>query len=114
MHVQIFQTSIRRSFLCPTSLPVTLTLCLEVVTRAVSQFQLILRKRIHLESSEAIFLFVETVKDGKKNHTLLPARFAWMQFRFSFFSEAMVAVYNAHRDEDGFLYFVYSNDDVFG
>lgn len=69
-----------------------------------------------MDSSEAIYLFVESIKDGKKTHTLLPARSEIHRNLYFLIiaSEAMVAVYGTHKDEDGFLYFVYSNDDVFG
>eukprot|EP00048_Salpingoeca_helianthica_P022412 m.18050 g.18050 ORF g.18050 m.18050 type:complete len:128 (-) comp7283_c1_seq1:204-587(-) len=69
----------------------------------VSQFQVILRKRLRLDSAQAMFLFVEKLHgDGKKDHILLPV------------SDSMSGVYNTNKDPDGFLYLIYSNDDVFG
>ncbi len=43
----------------------------------VSQFQVILRKRLRLESAQAMFLFAESLRaDNKKEHILLPVRCA--------------------------------------
>ena len=68
----------------------------------LSQFIIMLRKRIFLDSSQAIFLFSTSVSENKKTTTLIPS------------SETFGEIYEANRDLDGFLYLVYSEDAVFG
>ncbi len=60
----------------------------------VAQFMWIIRKRIQLPSEKAVFLFV-----GK----VLPQS-----------SATMSQIYEAHRDDDGFLYVAYSGENTFG
>ncbi|XP_041457363.1 gamma-aminobutyric acid receptor-associated protein-like 2 [Lytechinus variegatus] len=60
----------------------------------VAQFMYIIRKRIQLPPEKAMFLFVNKV---------LPAT-----------SATMGAIYEEHKDEDGFLYIAYSGDNTFG
>ena len=60
----------------------------------VGQFIYVIRKRIKLDSDKAIFLFV--------NNVLPPS------------AALMSAVYEQHKDEDGFLYFYYSGESTFG
>ena len=59
------------------------------------QFTYIIRKRIQLAPEHAIFLFV-----GKNN---IPAT-----------SKLISEVYNSYKDEDGFLYMIYSGENTFG
>lgn len=61
---------------------------------SVAQFMWMLRKKIHLPSEKAIFLFV-----GR----MLPQS-----------SASMGEVYAEHKDEDGFLYVAYSGENTFG
>ncbi|XP_023234002.1 gamma-aminobutyric acid receptor-associated protein-like 2 isoform X2 [Centruroides sculpturatus] len=61
---------------------------------SMAQFMWIIRKRIQLSQEKAIFLFVGRV---------LPQS-----------SSSMGEIYNAHKDEDGFLYVVYSGENTFG
>tara|TARA_B100000902_G_scaffold365164_1_gene385861 strand:- start:804 stop:1160 length:357 start_codon:yes stop_codon:yes gene_type:complete len=61
---------------------------------AVSQFTFIIRKRINITAEKAIFVFV--------NNTLPPS------------SELMSNIYEAHKNEDGFLYMKYSGENTFG
>lgn len=58
----------------------------------VGQFVYVIRKRIKLAPEKAIFIFVDEV---------LPATAALMS-----------AVYEEHRDEDGFLYVSYSGENT--
>jgi GABA(A) receptor-associated protein len=58
------------------------------------QFLYVIRKRLKLPAEMAIFLYV----DGK-----LPPSTAMLN-----------AIYETHKDKDGFLYMSYSNDNVFG
>ncbi|XP_002163079.2 gamma-aminobutyric acid receptor-associated protein-like 2 [Hydra vulgaris] len=60
----------------------------------VAQFMYIIRKRIQLAPEKAMFLFVNKV---------LPAT-----------SATMGAIYEEHKDEDGFLYIAYSGENTFG
>ncbi|KAI8923278.1 autophagy protein Atg8 ubiquitin like protein [Entophlyctis helioformis] len=60
----------------------------------VGQFVWVIRKRIKISSEKAIFIFV--------NNVLPPA------------SSLLSEVYAQHKDEDGFLYIVYSSENTFG
>ncbi|OWB63244.1 hypothetical protein B5S31_g3213 [[Candida] boidinii] len=60
----------------------------------VGQFVYVIRKRIHLPSEKAIFLFVNDI---------LPPTAAIIN-----------TVYESNKDEDGFLYFLYSGENTFG
>lgn len=60
----------------------------------VGQFVYVIRKRIKLSPEKAIFIFVDEV---------LPATAALMS-----------AIYEEHKDEDGFLYVSYSGENTFG
>ena len=60
----------------------------------VGQFMFVIRKRIKLPSEQAIFLFV--------NGTI-PST-----------STILDSLYDANRDEDGFLYITYSGENTFG
>jgi len=60
----------------------------------VGQFVFVIRKRIKLSAEKAIFIFVNNV---------LPPTAALMS-----------AIYEEHKDEDGFLYVTYSGENTFG
>ncbi|KAG0337033.1 ubiquitin-like protein atg8 [Podila humilis] len=60
----------------------------------VGQFVYVIRKRIHLTSEKAIFIFV--------NEALPPT------------AALMSSVYDEHKDQDGFLYITYSGENTFG
>jgi len=60
----------------------------------VGQFVYVIRKRIKLNAEKAIFIFVNNV---------LPPTAALMN-----------AIYEEHKDEDGFLYVTYSGENTFG
>merc|ERR1712093_153028 len=60
----------------------------------VGQFVYVIRKRIKLSAEKAIFIFVNNV---------LPPTAALMS-----------AIYEEHKDEDGFLYVTYSGENPFG
>ena len=60
----------------------------------IGQFLYIIRKRVKLYSSDALFLFV--------NNTL-PCT-----------SSSIVNIYNEHKDDDGFLYIQYTEESTFG
>lgn len=59
-----------------------------------SQFLFIVRKRINLNQSEALFLFV--------NNKLVPS------------NKSIAEVYDKEQDKDGFLYIIYNNENTFG
>ncbi|CAI5488379.1 unnamed protein product [Closterium sp. Naga37s-1] len=61
---------------------------------AVGQFVFIIRKRIKLHPEKAIFVFVNSV---------LPPT-----------ASLMSAIYEEHKDPDGFLYMTYSGETTFG
>lgn len=60
----------------------------------LSQFLCTIRKRIKLQSSEALFFFVDNV---------IPNNGA-----------PLGEIYNLHKDKDGFLYIVYASENTFG
>ncbi|GAB2214136.1 hypothetical protein Drorol1_Dr00018475 [Drosera rotundifolia] len=60
----------------------------------VGQFVYVVRKRIKLSSEKAIFIFVKNI---------LPPTAAMMS-----------AIYEEHKDKDGFLYMTYSGENTFG
>lgn len=61
---------------------------------SMHQFTFIIRKRIKLNPSQAIFLMI--------NNTLCPS------------NTTIGEVYDEHHDEDGFLYVTYSSENTFG
>lgn len=61
----------------------------------IGQFMYVIRKRIKLAPEQAIFLFVA-------GGTLPPS------------VSTLQSVYDQYRDEDGFLYIMYSGENVFG
>jgi GABA(A) receptor-associated protein len=60
----------------------------------MSQFSFVIRKRIKLEPSQAIFITI--------NHTLVAS------------SKLLSDVYEEQKDEDGFLYVIYTGENTFG
>lgn len=60
----------------------------------IGQFIFILRKRIKLSESQALFLFV--------NNTLVPI------------GDTFKKIYDIHKDRDLFLYILYSGENTFG
>lgn len=60
----------------------------------VGQFIYVIRKRINIDASKAVYLFV--------NNVLPPT------------ASTIRSLYEKHKDEDGFLYFVYSAENTFG
>ena len=61
----------------------------------LGQFMYVIRKRINLSPEDALFLFIN-------NNTLAPT------------SMTLGSIYDDHKDEDGFLYLVYCNENTFG
>lgn len=61
---------------------------------SVGQFVYVIRKRIKLPSEKAIFIFINDI---------LPPTAALMS-----------TIYDEHKDEDGFLYVLYSGENTFG
>ena len=64
------------------------------VDLTIGQFIYVIRNRIEVTPEQALFLFV--------NDTLPPT------------SQTIKDVYNNHADEDGFLYIIYTGENVFG
>ena len=62
----------------------------------VGQFMYVIRKRLRLPAGDAIFLFVGD------NHTIVPI------------NTAIDQVYSLFKNPDGFLYIMYSKENVFG
>lgn len=60
----------------------------------MGQFQYVIRKRIELEPSKALFIFI--------NNTLPQT------------SRLISDIHNEYKDKDGFLYLVYSSENTFG
>jgi len=61
---------------------------------ALTQFIYIIRKRIKLNSAEALFFFIENN---------VPVQ-----------SSTILELYNIHKDKDGFLYIIYNSENTFG
>ena len=61
----------------------------------IGQIMYIVRKRIKLDEVDSLFLFI--------NDKILPTT-----------SSVISSVYNEHKDDDGFLYISYCNENVFG
>ena len=72
----------KNKFLAPTDL-------------TLGQFLVVIRKRINLAESEALFVFVD--------ESILATT-----------SQTIGTLYNAHKDEDGFLYIIYCAENTFG
>ena len=60
----------------------------------IGQFICIVRKRIKLNETESVFLFINNI---------LPAT-----------SSNIGSIYEEHKEDDGFLYITYCNENVFG
>ena len=60
----------------------------------MSQFHFFIRKSIHLDSTQTIFMMI--------NNGLVVG------------SQLMVEAYETLKDDDGFLYVIYTNENVFG
>ena len=71
----------RKKYLCPDDL-------------TMGNFMYVIRKRLKLESSKAIYLFV--------NDRIIPV------------SQTLGVVYDEHQDKDGFLYIKYDSESTFG
>lgn len=72
----------KNKFLAPTDL-------------TLAQFLCVVRKRIELDESQALFIFVD-------DSTLAAS------------SQTIGTIYQNHKDEDGFLYMIYCSENVFG
>lgn len=66
------------------------------------QFMEVIRRRINLNQTQAIFMFADSISEKKRISTLIPS------------GETFANIYEQHKDMDGFLYLVYSEDAVFG
>ena len=75
----------KKKFLVPTDL-------------TVAQFSTVIRKRIKLDESQAMFLFIKS-----ENKDILPVQ-----------SSSMGIIYDQYKNEDGFLYITYAGENVFG
>jgi len=60
----------------------------------IGQFIYIIRKRIHLESNQALFCFINNILPPTNN--------------------LISNIYNELKDDDGFLYIIYSSENTFG
>ena len=60
----------------------------------LGQFLVVIRKRIQLDNTEALFVFI--------NNTLINT------------SQSLGSIYDTNKDKDGFLYMTYCNENVFG
>ena len=61
----------------------------------LAQFIYVIRKRIKLDESSALFVFVDETVLAPTSHT-------------------MSTLYDNHKDKDGFLYLLYCSENVFG
>ena len=63
----------KKKFLVPGDLTGAAALPLRTLTRAVAQFTFVVRKRIKLMQEQALWIFVEGQKDGKRFEIFPPA-----------------------------------------
>eukprot|EP00056_Hartaetosiga_gracilis_P014113 m.239763 g.239763 ORF g.239763 m.239763 type:complete len:134 (+) comp14025_c0_seq1:145-546(+) len=68
----------------------------------VAQFQYVIRKRVKLDPQQTLFTYVVSEKTGKPS-PILPST-----------TSTMAKIHEEHRDPDGFLYIIYTEEDVFG
>lgn len=61
----------------------------------IGQFLFIVRKKINIDSTQALFLFINNTHIPSSNSTIAEA-------------------YNKHMDKDGFLYITYNSQQAFG
>ena len=61
---------------------------------SLSQFIYVIRKRVNLDSTQALFFFVNNTVP---NNTI-----------------GLNTLYNTHKDKDGFLYITYNSENTFG
>ena len=61
---------------------------------SLSQFIYVIRKRVNLDSSQALFFFI--------NNTVPNS------------NVGLNELYNTHKDKDGFLYIIYNSENTFG
>lgn len=86
----------------------------------VGQFVYVVRKRIKLSAEKAIFIFVKNILPPTGANyfikSLIFASLHVVQYLFCFYFAAamMSAIYEEHKDEDGFLYMTYSGENTFG
>ncbi|KAI9021529.1 autophagy protein 8 [Phycomyces nitens] len=86
----------------------------------VGQFVYVIRKRIKLSPEQAIFVFVDEILPpaaGNCNIDNILYSYLFMTFYSFFFKKTtalMSAIYEEHRDDDGFLYITYSGENTFG
>eukprot|EP00053_Salpingoeca_punica_P005434 m.54305 g.54305 ORF g.54305 m.54305 type:complete len:134 (-) comp13239_c0_seq2:634-1035(-) len=69
----------------------------------VGQFTYVIRKRIKLGPEQALWVFVETTDANGKTQQAQPLN-----------SKPMSVMYDEYKDPDGFLYIIYSGENVFG
>ena len=62
---------------------------------SVANFMYVIRKRINISPEKSIYLFV--------NNTVMPAT-----------AQLISALYEEHKDKDGFLYIMYAGETTFG
>ena len=72
----------KNKFLAPTDL-------------TLGQFLCVIRKRIEMDDSQALFIFVD-------------------ESTLAVTSQTIGTIYQNHKDEDGFLYMIYCSENVFG
>eukprot|EP00043_Microstomoeca_roanoka_P000917 m.29952 g.29952 ORF g.29952 m.29952 type:complete len:130 (-) comp10564_c0_seq1:2560-2949(-) len=69
----------------------------------VNQFHYVIRQRVKLMPDQALFTYVMHEKTPGKPKPILPSA-----------TSKMGDIYQQYQDEDGFLYMIYANDDVYG
>ncbi len=95
----------------------------------LAQFLFVVRKRIEIPADRAIFVFVESEVSGKKK-SIMPAtrcvvfvrvvvlccvvRFPFSHVSSPARSDTLSSIYQANKDDDGFLYLTYAGERTFG
>lgn len=88
----------------------------------VGQFVYVVRKRIKLNPEKAIFIFVKNVLpptgETEPQYSVLfnqnHIRYIIQSIFFLVAAALMSAIFEEHKDEDGFLYMTYSGENTFG
>lgn len=75
----------------------------------IAQFTYVIRKRIQLPAEQALWVFVDSSDNGKKVQVLPPTSNTMSQVYKEYVEDR-----NNEKDYDGFLYVVYSGENVFG
>ncbi|KAB1206876.1 Autophagy-related protein 8c [Morella rubra] len=88
---------------------------------AVSQFVYVVRKRIKLSLEKTIFIFVKNILPPIGKIKVTDPHYQFIAQDLMIYSISLIiaaammsAIYDENKEEDGFLYMVYSGENTFG